>query len=224
MPLGRDADESAPSTRFLVAAVMLGAVIVGGSLVLGRRWGIGEIGAEDRPSPRREPAQLSLVAGSPEKPTPAPAPTPKKDFLPVYGMDSAVNQMEVNFHVAVPRYASREDKLKKLAERVSRFRFDNHPVEVKDVVSQDGRRVAIIDLREPNWDGYGWRTGYFQGSAGARATRTTLTRTFAQPNYSGNWVDGVKFLYEGEPIREGDWSHLNLSGTFWRSEMPTELP
>ena len=222
MSFGKNRDESAPSTRFLVAAIFLGAVIVVGSLFLGDQWSFSQSGAAEGSSDSHGARQLSLVSKVPEEP--AGSEKPKKDFLPVYGLDSSVNQEEINFYVAVQHSASVEDKLNKLADRLSRFRFDHHPVEVKGIGSQEGRTVAVIDLREPAGDAYGWRTGYFQGSAGAHATQTTLTKTFAQPDYSGEWVDGVKFLYEGEPIGEADWSHMSLSGIFWQQDMSAERP
>ena len=68
-----------------------------------------------------------------------------------------------------------------------------------------------------------WRYLYFQGSTGGQFTSYSLRMTFLQPGYSGEWIDAVRFYYEGQPIREGDWTHLSLSGVINRrnsGEMP----
>ncbi len=39
---------------------------------------------------------------------------------------------------------------------------------------------------------------FFQGSAGGGWTCYTLQTTMLQPDYDGEWIDGVRFLYNGE--------------------------
>jgi len=44
-----------------------------------------------------------------------------------------------------------------------------------------------------------------------------LTMTFMQPDYKGEWIDGVEFYYRGKPMEE--WDHINLTGTILREDV-----
>ncbi|MFH1096881.1 MAG: hypothetical protein ABH886_01640 [Candidatus Desantisbacteria bacterium] len=139
-----------------------------------------------------------------------------EDFFKVYGSDKGANHEEINFYVAVPKNFPLLEKLKLLADRLSRFEFQYHPINVLGIKSYNNKKIAIIELNELNYpEAFTWRGGYFQGSTGGGFTTLTLTKTFLQEDYKGNWIDGVKFYYEGKPI-SSDWDHIALSGTIWR--------
>lgn len=124
----------------------------------------------------------------------------------------------VEYYVASPRHFTVIEKLRLLADRLSRLEFSELPINVVRIETVKGKKVAVIDLRESQ-DGReypSWYGGYFQGSTGGGITQTTLMDTFLQKGYQGEWVDGVRFLYEGKPMQEGDWDHINLSGTIYR--------
>ena len=60
-----------------------------------------------------------------------------------------------------------------------------------------------------------WSSGYFQGSTGGNATVTKLIRTFLQEDFEGEWVDGVKFLYNND-----DTNNFEHIGNFLGEKKP----
>ncbi|MBP6963423.1 MAG: hypothetical protein KBC96_03355 [Armatimonadetes bacterium] len=124
----------------------------------------------------------------------------------------------VEYYVASPRHFTVIEKLRLLADRLSRLEFSDLPINVVRIETVKGKKVAVIDLRESQRgsDYRSWYGGYFQGSTGGGITQTKLMDTFLQRGYRGEWVDGVRFLYQGKPIQEGEWDHINLSGTIYR--------
>lgn len=141
------------------------------------------------------------------------------EFFPVYGPDREAMNAEINFHVRIPKNLPVIEKLKILADKLSRFKF-GLPIEILRVEEQKDRKIAVINLLEHKETDINseltWRSVYFQGSTGGFFTTVTLTKTFLQEIYEGKWIDGVEFCYEGEPISEGDWDHISLSGTIYK--------
>ena len=138
-----------------------------------------------------------------------------RNFLAVYGMDSQVMNEEINFYLTLPEGLPLLDQLKFLASKLSQHKFSGLPIEILKIEEREEETIAIINLKEITPDSLtSWKTGYFQGSAGGVATSTTLTRTFLQEAHPGEWIDGVEFYYEGQPI--GDLDHLDLKGVKYR--------
>ncbi|MGG7162694.1 hypothetical protein [Clostridium ihumii] len=97
-----------------------------------------------------------------------------------------------------------EDNLKLLCSKLSKITFNELPIELSSLETIEGKKVATINLSEsltdPNIPGIRWSQNYFQGSAGGEITSTTLINTFVQSDLDIDWIDGVKFLYNGKPI------------------------
>lgn len=101
-----------------------------------------------------------------------------------------------------------EDKLIAITEKLSDKQFKSLPIELLEIEDIDGKKVAVFNLQESeenknekDWSkfiGPSWANNFFQGSAGGRWTCYTLQTTILQPDYDGEWIDGVKFLYMGE--------------------------
>lgn len=149
--------------------------------------------------------------------------------LTVYGTDEQVNEIQTDLYVSFDSKLNQTQQLEKLSNMISGYKFCNLPIQVKSI--KDG--IAIVNLDEHPWlkagstspsipgcSGKSWRYGYFQGSAGGYATTVTLTRTFVQPSYQGNWIKGVQFYYAGKPIQDGDWDHIKLDGVITRQNLP----
>lgn len=149
----------------------------------------------------------------------------KEDLIPVYGYDKDSINKEINFYISVQKDLTLEEKLKVIAERLSRFRFNDLPIEVVRVKVDEGKKIAVINLGETE-ENKGvidpskiqgdasdtWIFGYFQGSAGGSATTETLLETFLQKEYEGDWIDGIEFLYENGPI-----SMMHVEGLIGRA-------
>ena len=135
------------------------------------------------------------------------------DIYPMYWVNIESYQTEVDFYVRISDSLSLQDKLQSLADRLSRHRFNRLPINVVSLEAREGKTIAVVNLGEHKhdlkWPCLGWVGGYFEGSAGGTVTSRSLVETFLQRDYSGEWIDGVEFLYKGShKIREFD--HIKL--------------
>ena len=118
--------------------------------------------------------------------------------LSIYSIDE--NSLEPNQFdtIEVNENLSLLDKLKELSKAVSEKKFDKLSIEIKSIDTIGGKKVATINLADTNnkW------VPKFQGSTGGSVTANTLIENFLQSNNKskGEWIDGVKFLYNSQPI------------------------
>lgn len=146
--------------------------------------------------------------------------------LPIYRANTNDYSREIGMYIFVSEHKPLKEKLDIVAQKLSEFYFNCLPVEVADIkTDDDGRRIAEIDLKESKenlclndvskYTGPSWATGYFQGSYGGTETSVCLIETFLQRDYKGEWIDGVRFTYNGEPVDK--FEHVpNLGGTSFR--------
>ena len=190
------------STIWITVAVLLTALVVGGAVYY-----------------LQESKTIKITSHNPN------------DFLPVYGSDKELMNEEINYYIEVPPNLPLIEKLDIIADSLSRFNFNSLPIEVLRIEERKGKRIAVIYLREHEWNrdidwsnpkfmsgnqGVTWRARHFQGSTGGSITSFTLTETFLQRGYERDWIDGVIFMYENEPIKEDEWAHISLSGVIYR--------
>jgi len=146
--------------------------------------------------------------------------TPKEEVkvnkikLSIYTID--VNSLEPNESntIEVNETLSLEDKLKALSKELSEKKFDKLPIEVKSIDTVKGKKVATINLTDSSTQKW---VPKFQGSTGGTVTANTLIENFLQSNNKsrGEWIDGVKFLYNNNPI---EYEHVaDLSTTQYRN-------
>lgn len=134
--------------------------------------------------------------------------------LSIYTIDE--NSLEPNESgtIEVNENLSLEDKLKQLSKTISEKKFDGLPIELKSIDTVNGKKVATINLTDSN--NKKW-VSKFQGSTGGAVTENTLIENFLQSNNKskGEWIDGVKFLYNNEKI---EYDHVsNLSEIQYRN-------
>lgn len=91
-----------------------------------------------------------------------------------------------------------QEVLEAMAEEISKQVFEGLPIEIEGIENIDGKKIAVINLVENENLDIGWANNYLQGSTGAAITSLTLTETFLQKTYEGDWIDGIKILYQGE--------------------------
>lgn len=142
----------------------------------------------------------------------------------IYTANIDTYEKEADMETYIPESLTLDEKLNVLVKTLSEVEFGGLPIEVMSIESKDGKRVATINLKESkenesitnpsDFKGDTWVGRYFQGSAGGSITATTLKETLLQKEYKGEWIDGVKFLYNGAPI---DFEHVgNLSEVIYR--------
>lgn len=142
-----------------------------------------------------------------------------ENLFPILGPDREWMKEEVCFYIHISPDLPLIDKLRIIADKLSSFMFSDLPIEVVEIKEKNNKLIAVVNLKEispavPNLPS--WGRGYFQGSTGGYFTTIILKENFLQRNYTGKWIDGVEFLYENIPIKEGDWDHISLYGTIYR--------
>lgn len=148
----------------------------------------------------------------------------KNSTYPIYSADINTYAKEVHFGTYIADNLPLKDKLNALAKTLSEVYFSNLPIEVLEITEVDGKKVAVINLRESEenqkvmdnleFKGQSWSRNYFQGSTGGAITSVGLIETFLQKDYKGQWVDGAKFLYNNKII---DFDHVpDLSKVSYR--------
>lgn len=136
----------------------------------------------------------------------------KGKLLKIYDYNVSLDRAGFGFYVATDEKATLRYKVELIADILSSIYFRDNPINLLRIENRDGRKIGIIDLRESGIEGVStWRGGFFQGSSGGQWTTYMLTNAFLQPDYNGEWIDGVVFYYEGEPI-SNEWDHIFLHG------------
>lgn len=131
--------------------------------------------------------------------------------LSIYTIDENSLEPNQSSTIEVNENLSLEDKLKELSKAVSEKKFDKLSIEVKSIDIVNEKKVATINLADTNnkW------VQKFQGSTGGSVTANTLIENFLQTSNKskGEWIDGVKFLYNNETI---EYEHVaDLSNTVY---------
>jgi hypothetical protein len=132
-------------------------------------------------------------------------PKVNKIKLSIYDIDENSLEPNQSSTIEVNENLSLNDKLKQLAKVISEKKFDNLSIEVKSIDTVNGKKVATINLADTN--NKKW-VPKFQGSTGGAVTANTLIENFLQSNNKskGEWIDGVKFLYNNEAI---EYEHVS---------------
>jgi hypothetical protein len=125
----------------------------------------------------------------------------------IYTADNVTLELEVLTDITIVGEATVIETLQVIAKKLSEEVFYELPIEVLKVEQVDGKQIATINLEEDETSEVKWNVNYFQGSTGATMTRLALVESFLQKEYDGEWIDGVLFLYENEPIV---FDHLSL--------------
>jgi FtsZ-binding cell division protein ZapB len=134
----------------------------------------------------------------------------KNSVYPIYSADVNTYEKQVHFGTYIAENLSLRNKLEALSKTLSEVYFDKLPIEVLEIKEANGKKTAVINLKESEenqkiidvlqFKGQSWARNYFQGSTGGNMTSICLIETFLQRDYQGEWIDGVKFLYNNKGI------------------------
>jgi hypothetical protein len=138
-------------------------------------------------------------------------PAPEFDYFAVYAADVHYGSYdpEINYYVKIPNGVPLKDRVQTLADKLSILRFSRLPIKLVSIKDDQGKKTAIIDLREiKNSNNITWRSRYFQGTAGGTDTTISLKNSFMQSGYEGPWIDEVEFRYNGQLLSANKWDHI----------------
>ncbi|MDF2878825.1 MAG: putative lipoprotein [Clostridia bacterium] len=169
-------------------------------------------------------AQNPAIGSNQEKPADEPEPTVspedtnpiqpevilEKEELPLFTGDSDTYDKKQYETIEITPETTIEDKLKLIADHLSKTQFDGLPIEIQKIETIDGKKIAIINLQEKNASAEGaqapknWMNYLNAGSTGSAITLITLEESFLQKDLEGDWIDGIKIIHEGQAIEEMD--------------------
>ena len=137
------------------------------------------------------------------------------EYYPIYAMDvDSTQRITVSF-VGIERTSDLNGRLEEVAKALAADVFEGLTISLKDVATVEGKEVATFNLKDASGTGKTWGESYFQGSTGGSATIMALTETLLQKDYKGEWIDGVKFLYEDQAI---EFEHVESLGEIYYRE------
>lgn len=206
----------------IIIAVVLGVVVVTAGLYLWRLSAMKKEKPEPPPYDHRLQFEDLVINGATiriARLDDALSRSPDKlpvELLKIYSYDAQADIGTIGWCLAVDDDYTLSKKLDITADVLMKYAFSRGSIAITAIAQRGDRKIAIVDLRETKDQPNAWRGLYFQGSTGGGATTFILTNTFLQPHYSGTWIDGVEFVYEGTPIRADEWDHIRLHGTIYR--------
>lgn len=134
----------------------------------------------------------------------------QNEELTLYSKDVNTDEEVVLGSIIIDETKTVDEKIDTLAQELSKIAFNELPIELVEIAEVDGKKVAVFNLNEEGnnstesdyskYEGISWFNNHFQGSTGGNITIYTLNKTLLQGDHTGEWIDGVKFLYKGEPI------------------------
>jgi hypothetical protein len=139
------------------------------------------------------------------------------EYLPLYSLKELEKNGRVMYVtitdtiILVQQESSIREKAEILAQFVSGRYFNNLKISILSIDTIEGETCLNIDLIEnkkfdpsktPSW------YQYFQGTTGGSRTSNILISNFLQSQYKGEWIDEIRFYYQGGEIEE--WDHIWL--------------
>lgn len=117
--------------------------------------------------------------------------------LKIYTADIDDTEKIVEFKtVTLKEDSTVEDKLKELCAYLEKEYFKDEKAKIV-VESIDDKGIATINLvSQEDWH------QHFQGSTGGLISQATIVETLLQRDYSGEWINGLNVLIDGE-LKEG---------------------
>ena len=116
---------------------------------------------------------------------------------------------QLSTDITIANSLSLNEKLNTITSKLSQVYFKNLPIKVLKIEEINGKKIATIDLEESDankkksdmadYSEPNWAAGFLQGSTGAGITSSSIINSFLQKNMKGEWIDGIKVLYNNKP-------------------------
>lgn len=132
----------------------------------------------------------------------------KNNIYTIYTANQDTYEKETDSYVYISNNVDLKQKLTSISNVLSEGYFSNLPIEVVKIEETSDKKIVVINLKESNvnqgvkdygkFKGETWALNYLQGSAGGSMTSVTLIETLLQRDHAGEWIEGVRFLYNGD--------------------------
>ena len=115
-------------------------------------------------------------------------------YFPVFTLDAEM-KTETAGYVAIKPQATLTTKLKDLTRGISRILFEKRDMEVVSIKTVNNKKIVTINLKgQSEWN------QVFQGTTNGGVNSQALVLSYLQKDYRNGWIDGVRFLMDGQPI------------------------
>lgn len=140
----------------------------------------------------------------------------QKEKLIIYTSNIDTGASENHSIVSVLKLLPINKKMSHLALKLSNENFQGKPIVLKEIVIEEGKKIAYFDLQDKNKDISSPDNWYssFQGSTGAQSTLNSIVDTLLQKEFKGDWIDGINLTYNGQYI---EFDHISFENVhYWR--------
>ena len=140
----------------------------------------------------------------------------QKEKLIIYTSNIETGASENHSVVSVLKLLPINKKMSHLALKLSNENFQGKPIVLKEIVIEEGKKIAYFDLQDKNKDISSPDNWYssFQGSTGAQSTLNSIVDTLLQKEFKGDWIDGINLTYNGQYI---EFDHISFENiVYWR--------
>ena len=111
----------------------------------------------------------------------------QKEKLIIYTSNIDTGASENHSIVSVLKLLPINKKMSHLALKLSNENFQGKPIVLKEIVIEEGKKIAYFDLQDKNKDISSPDNWYssFQGSTGAQSTLNSIVDTLLQKEFKG---------------------------------------
>lgn len=122
----------------------------------------------------------------------------QKELFKIYDADISNSQIGNPVEVSIQSSETLDNKVKAVADEIIKKWFEGMQYEVS-TKTEDGRIIAVINLIDTKGpqDESSWFQ-QFQGSDGGTVDSRRIINNIIQKDHSGQWIEGIKVLYNGE--------------------------
>jgi len=122
-----------------------------------------------------------------------------KDLYAIYDSNVSSEYVIPHFYLSMDKSQTIEARVKTLIDTLQRYKFKDMPIELVDIINDNGRLIALVDLRDSETTDSKWVVDYMTGSSGGYLTGASLVETLLQRQaHLDEWIDGVYFSYYGQ--------------------------
>ncbi len=121
-----------------------------------------------------------------------------ENLFSIFGSDNSAENVLPHFYLHIDDSLTLSERINLLIKPFQNYMFKDMPIELIDIKTENGKKIAYIDLKDSETTNKTWAVNYMPGSAGAIMTMDSLIETFLQRNTElEDWIDGVYFSYYG---------------------------
>jgi len=151
----------------------------------------------------------------------------RTETLFIYNGDGIDYTLDTLSQIHISGDLNLHEKLQIVADSLSERAFKGLPIDVLSIDTLDDKTIATVNLDEFEGENFNamkfrgpkWLGGYFEGSTGGWCTSIAVSFTLLQPDYQGDWIDGINVLYRN---KQPNTDHFGIGDNSLRENLKYE--